>query len=86
MGGCRIIKETLGNHFYFGRPQLDISKQVFADTIDKAFGKKLSPPFDPYANSLNYVLAVYVIPYVGLTGYVGASPNLLTPLFKRVRG
>ncbi|XP_028198082.1 desiccation-related protein PCC13-62-like [Glycine soja] len=41
--------------------------------MDNAFGKPLVPPFDPYANSLNFIIASYVIPYVGLTGYVGAN-------------
>jgi len=28
-------------------------------------------PFDPYANDINFLLVSYLIPYVGLTGYVG---------------
>ena len=71
----RAIKSKLGK-YAFGRPQLDLSKTNWANTIDKAFGKKLSPPFDPYANSLNYLISIYTIPYVGLTGYVGTIPLL----------
>ncbi|KAL2464236.1 hypothetical protein Fot_52192 [Forsythia ovata] len=44
--------------------------------MNNAFGQPLRPPFDPYANDINYLLASYVIPYVGLTGYVGIIPNL----------
>jgi len=52
--------------------------------MDAAFGKRLSPPFDPYASSLHYLIASYVIPYVGLTGYVGANPKLQAAASKRV--
>lgn len=47
-------------------------------------GFKLSPPFDPYANSMNYVLAMYVVPYMGLTAYVGANPNITSQAGKRL--
>ncbi|RZB70503.1 Desiccation-related protein PCC13-62 [Glycine soja] len=57
----------------FPRPLLDLSSKSFAKLMDNAFGKPLVPPFDPYANSLNFIIASYVIPYVGLTGYVGAN-------------
>lgn len=53
--------------------------------MDDAFGDPLRPPFDAYRNSINYLLASYVIPYVGLTGYVGASSNLQDPKFKKVK-
>ena len=74
MGG-RAIKSILGK-YAFPRVQLDVSKATWAATIDKAFGKKLNPPFDPYCNSLNYLISTYTIPYVGLTGYVGTNPLL----------
>lgn len=73
--GCRAIKSILGK-YAFPRVQLDVSKATWATTIDKAFGKKLNPPFDPYCNSLNYLISTYTIPYVGLTGYVGTNPLL----------
>ncbi|PKH89640.1 hypothetical protein CRG98_049915 [Punica granatum] len=44
--------------------------------MDEAVGKKLQPPFNPYRNSINYVLASYAVPYVGLVGYVGTIPYL----------
>ncbi|KAK4388284.1 Desiccation-related protein PCC13-62 [Sesamum angolense] len=54
----------------FPRPLLNISAQSFATVINQAFGQPLQPPFDPYANDINYLIASYLIPYVGLTGYV----------------
>lgn len=68
----------------FPRPLLDLSTKSFAKIMDAAFGKRLSPPFDPYASSLHYLIASYVIPYVGLTGYVGANPKLQAAASKRV--
>jgi hypothetical protein len=76
VGHLRAIKTALGPKYAFSRPLLDLSKANWAKTIDKAFNKTLNPPFDPYANSLNYLISTYAIPYVGLTGYVGANPLL----------
>ncbi|OAE30150.1 hypothetical protein AXG93_4295s1040 [Marchantia polymorpha subsp. ruderalis] len=76
VGHIRAIKESIG-HVAFPRPRLDISKKTWAKTMDHAFNKTLSPPFDAYANSINYMLASYAIPYVGLTGYTGAAPLLI---------
>ncbi|KAM5568675.1 hypothetical protein ABKV19_016284 [Rosa sericea] len=78
---CRAIKKTVKG---FPRPQLDLSAKSFAKVFNLAFGRVLKPPFDPYANSLNYLLASYLIPYVGLTGYVGANPKLQGSTSKRL--
>lgn len=78
---CRAIKNTVKG---FPRPLLDLRSESFAKTMDKAFGKPLNPPFDPYSNSLNFLIASYVIPYVGLTGYVGANEHLKSAPAKRV--
>ncbi|XVF80561.1 hypothetical protein PTKIN_Ptkin15bG0083400 [Pterospermum kingtungense] len=43
------------------RPQLDFSVSVFAGIIDSAVGETLTPPFNPYANTLNYVAIAYNI-------------------------
>ncbi|KAK9179143.1 hypothetical protein WN943_028341 [Citrus x changshan-huyou] len=75
------IKNTVKG---FPRPLLDLSAGSFAKVIDKAFGKPLNPPFDSYANSINYLTASCLIPYVGLTGYVGANPNLQDAASKRL--
>ncbi|KAJ6318121.1 hypothetical protein OIU76_013629 [Salix suchowensis] len=83
-----IIKQfawqEVGHLRDFPRPLLDLSTKSFAKTMDAAFGKRLSPPFDPYASSLHYLIASYVIPYVGLTGYVGANPKLQAAASKRL--
>ena len=76
----RAIKETIPNAF-----QLDLSASVFASTLNAALGQNLSEPFNPYANSLNWLLAIYLVPYVGLTGYVGAIPRISSRTAKRVR-
>ncbi|KAI4371366.1 hypothetical protein MLD38_019611 [Melastoma candidum] len=55
---------------------LTLSAEVFTTIMDDGFGRTLVPPFDPCVNSINYLLASYMIPYVGLTGYVGANPRL----------
>jgi Ferritin-like domain len=78
---CRAIKNTVKG---FPRPLLDISPGNFARIINSAMNRTLNPPFDPYANGLNYLLASYLIPYVGLTGYVGANSNLQSAQAKRV--
>ncbi|KAK6146247.1 hypothetical protein DH2020_020116 [Rehmannia glutinosa] len=68
----------------FPRPLLNLSAASFATVMNNAFEKPLEPPFDPYANDINYLLASYVIPYVGLTGYVGANPKLQSPTSRRL--
>ncbi|OMO58503.1 Ribosomal protein S6 [Corchorus olitorius] len=81
VGHLKAIKKTVKG---FPRPQLDLSPSVFAKVIDHAFNKTLKPPFDPYANSVNFLIASYLIPYVGLTGYVGANPKLENAASKRL--
>lgn len=79
---CRAIKKTVPG---FPRPLLNLSAEAFATVVNDAFGKPLSPAFDPYANDINYLIASYLVPYVGLTGYVGANAKLTTQTAKRVR-
>ncbi|MBA0861161.1 hypothetical protein Goshw_025116 [Gossypium schwendimanii] len=74
IGHLRAITESVGG---VPRPRLNISAEAFAALFNRAMNTTLSPPFNPYANSLNYLLASYVIPYVGLVGYVGTIPNLV---------
>ncbi|KAI7725494.1 hypothetical protein M8C21_010221 [Ambrosia artemisiifolia] len=83
IGHIRAIKSTVPG---FARPLMNLSAASFANVINNAFGRPLHPPFDPYANDINYLIASYVIPYVGLTGYVGATPLLQTPTAKRLVG
>ncbi|KAL2231231.1 desiccation-related protein PCC13-62-like [Sesamum indicum] len=81
VGHLRALKTTVGG---FPRPLMDLSAKNFAKVFDEAFGYKLVPPFDPYRNSLSYMLASYVIPYVGLLGYVGTNPFLIGYIPKHV--
>ncbi|CAM6056328.1 unnamed protein product [Sphagnum tenellum] len=75
VGHLSAIQKALGP-YYFPRVQLDLSNATWANLMDNAFGEKLNPPFNPYINSLNYLISIYTIPYVGLTGYVGTIPLL----------
>ena len=61
------------------RPLLNLSSEAFVNVMNNAFGKPLVPPFDPYANPLNFLRVSYVVPYVRLTGYVGAKTKLQSP-------
>ncbi|KAL3678404.1 hypothetical protein R1sor_021360 [Riccia sorocarpa] len=76
VGHIRVIRQNLGPDA-FPRPLLNISRAAWATIFDAAFNMPLIPSFDPYASSINYMLASYAVPYVGLTGYVGANPQLL---------
>ncbi|XP_010545026.1 PREDICTED: desiccation-related protein PCC13-62 [Tarenaya hassleriana] len=83
IGHLRAIADMVGG---IQRPLLNLSKENFATTVDRAVGRKSDPPFDPYANSLNYLIAMYIIPYVGLTGYTGTIPFLVDFHVKRLVG
>ncbi|KAK6138383.1 hypothetical protein DH2020_027857 [Rehmannia glutinosa] len=78
---AQAIKKTVRG---FPRPLMNLSAATFATAMNNAFEKPLEPPFDPYANDINYLLASYVIPYVGLTGYVGANPKLQSPTSRKL--
>ncbi|XP_062108843.1 ferritin-like catalase Nec2 [Humulus lupulus] len=81
VGHLRAIQKTVGG---FPRPLLNLSSSAFAKEVNRAFGRELRPPFNPYENSLNFIIASYIIPYVGLTGYVGANQNLIEATSKRL--
>ncbi|XP_024994009.1 desiccation-related protein PCC13-62-like [Cynara cardunculus var. scolymus] len=81
VGHLRAIKKMVEG---FPRPLLNLSEESFATVMNDACGEDLSPPFDPYANDINYLISCYVIPYVGLTGYVGANPKLQSPLSRKL--
>ncbi|KAG8649658.1 hypothetical protein MANES_08G117900v8 [Manihot esculenta] len=68
----------------FPRPLLDLSAESFAEVIDLAFERPLSPPFDPCASGLNFLIASYLIRYVGLTGFVGINPKLQASHSKKI--
>ncbi|KAJ3683717.1 hypothetical protein LUZ60_013944 [Juncus effusus] len=73
VGHLRAIISTVGG---FTRPLIDLSAKNFANLMDIAFGYPLNPPFNPYLNTVNYLLASYVIPYLGINGYSGANVNI----------
>ncbi|KAL6970206.1 hypothetical protein U1Q18_029909 [Sarracenia purpurea var. burkii] len=79
VGHLRAIKKRVKG---FPRPLLNLSAEAFGEVMNSAFGRAFNPPFNPYANQLNFLLASYVVPYVGLTGYVGANPKLQTTAAK----
>ncbi|KAI4329760.1 hypothetical protein MLD38_028108 [Melastoma candidum] len=73
IGHLKAIYEWVGG---IPRPFMNISAETFGEVFDMALGRKLMPPFDPYSSSIHFLLASYLLPYVGLTGYVGAIPLL----------
>ncbi|RZS06387.1 hypothetical protein BHM03_00037030 [Ensete ventricosum] len=73
----KAIKTTVGG---FPRPLLDLSAHHFAKIMNDAFGYHLDPPFDPYIDTINFLLASYVIPYMGLVGYQYEINQFLTQL------
>ncbi|CAH2063054.1 unnamed protein product [Thlaspi arvense] len=81
IGHLRAIADMTGG---IRRPLLNLTRENFAMFMDRAVGRRSNPRFDPYANTRNYLLASYYIPYVGLTGYVGAIPYLVYFNFKRL--
>jgi hypothetical protein len=81
VGHLRAIKQNVRG---FPRPLLDISAANFGKIVEQALNATLDPPINPYDNSANFLTASYIIPYVGLTGYVGANPKLLTPQARKV--
>nr|GLL21825.1 desiccation-related protein PCC13-62-like [Ipomoea trifida] len=78
-----LVKDII-TQFGFPRPLLNLSAEAFATVVNDAFGKPLNPAFDPYANDINYLIASYLVPYVGLTGYVGANAKLRSETAKRL--
>ncbi|KAG8363846.1 hypothetical protein BUALT_Bualt19G0064900 [Buddleja alternifolia] len=81
VGHLRALKTTVGG---FPRPLMDLSAKNFAMIMNEAFGYELVPPFDPYRDSVSYMMGAYVVPYVGLVAYVGTNPNLKGYVTKRL--
>lgn len=48
--------------------------QAFAAAADAAVGETLSPPFNPYFNSLFFFHGAFIFEDVGVTAYKGAAP------------
>lgn len=77
----RAIREYLGTSA-IPRPQIDISVPTWSALVSAALGRNVT--VDPYVGDLNWILSAFALPYVGLTGYVGASSLLQSPTAKRV--
>ncbi|KAG0605660.1 hypothetical protein M758_9G077900 [Ceratodon purpureus] len=77
VGHLRIIKGSIGAEYDIPRPLMNLSTEMFGRAMNMAVGQELNPPFDPFANSLNYLLSAFSIPHVGLATYVGASENII---------
>ncbi|KAM5554760.1 ferritin-like catalase Nec2 [Rosa sericea] len=75
VGHIRAIIDAVGG---IPRPLLNISRENFARGFNGIVGFNLIPPFNPYANTINFLLAAYSIPYIGIGGYVGRIRNLTT--------
>ncbi|KAL8166370.1 hypothetical protein V2J09_007869 [Rumex salicifolius] len=81
VGHLRVLKRTFGG---IPRPLMDMSVETFSWFVNEAFGYEVNPPFDPYRDSLGYMMASYIVPYLGLTGYVGGNSMINGYVSKRV--
>ncbi|KAF9622835.1 hypothetical protein IFM89_034070 [Coptis chinensis] len=70
IGHLRAIRRLVGA---FPRPLMDLSATHFARLMDTAMGIEMQPPFNPYLNDINFLLASYLFPYLSLTSYVGTN-------------
>ncbi|KAJ0960495.1 hypothetical protein J5N97_001654 [Dioscorea zingiberensis] len=66
------------------RPLLNLSALNIGKMMNDAFGYKLQPPFNPYVKDTSFILGCYLLPYVGLVGYVGTNPNLNSRASKKL--
>lgn len=74
VGHIRAITQSMGG---FPRPAIDLSDAVFAAVMDDAMATRLDPPFDPYASSVNFLLASYILPHITASAAVGISSSLM---------
>ncbi|KAK7388034.1 hypothetical protein VNO78_22835 [Psophocarpus tetragonolobus] len=81
IGVLRATKDVVE---VFPRPFLNITKQVFAEIMDQSFEQTLEPPFDPYASTLNYQIASYIISLDGPNLYPEIIPVLQKTKFKEL--
>ncbi|KAK9665085.1 hypothetical protein RND81_14G089300 [Saponaria officinalis] len=82
VGNIRAMKKVVKG---FPRPRMNLST-IFAEAMDKAFGRPLMPPFEPYATTLHYLIGCYMIPLVGLTSYVDINSKLHSPHAQKLIG
>ncbi|RCV15170.1 hypothetical protein SETIT_3G036700v2 [Setaria italica] len=82
VGHIRAIRQAVGG---FPRPAIDLGADRFAMVMDDAMGVRLDPPFDPYASSVNFLLASYVFPHITAAATMGISSSLMGFLSKRLQ-
>ncbi|KAJ1254695.1 hypothetical protein BS78_09G046900 [Paspalum vaginatum] len=82
LGHIRAIRQAVGG---FPRPTIDLGADRFAMVMDDAMGARLDPPFDPYASSVNFLLASYVFPHVTAAATMGISSSLMGYVSKRLQ-
>ncbi|KAL6214857.1 hypothetical protein ACLB2K_014289 [Fragaria x ananassa] len=75
IGHIRSVVKTVGG---IKRPLLDFGLVNWGLIFNLALKTPLIPPFNPYANSLNFLLAAYTMPYLAQVSYVNSIPSLTT--------
>lgn len=71
----RTMVETVGG---IRRPLIDLTRVNWGIIFNRALKTTLIPPFNPYENSLNFLLAAYTMPYLAQVSYVNSIPSLTT--------
>lgn len=69
-GHVRMVREVLGADSSVPCPTLDLAGG-FTAYFDNALNKTSSPPFDPFKNDVNFLLATFSLEEVGATGDKG---------------
>lgn len=59
------------------RPQLDISRSVWARFLAQALEQELIPPFNPYNDTISFLVAAQVLPYAALSAYFDQSSHIV---------
>ncbi|KAL6217253.1 hypothetical protein ACLB2K_010470 [Fragaria x ananassa] len=75
IGNMRTMVETVGG---MKRPLIDVGRVNWGIIFNLALKTTLIPPFNPYENSLNFLLAAYTMPYLAQVSYVNSIPSLTT--------
>nr|CAB3460241.1 unnamed protein product [Digitaria exilis] len=82
VGHIRAIRQAVGG---FPRPPIDLAADRFAMVMDDAMGARLDPPFDPYASTVNFLLASYLFPHITASATMGISSSLMGFVSKRLQ-
>nr|XP_011459794.1 PREDICTED: desiccation-related protein PCC13-62-like [Fragaria vesca subsp. vesca] len=75
IGNIRSIVQNGGG---IPRPLLNLGLVNWGLFFDLALKTPLIPPFNPYANSLNFLLGAYAMPDLAQISYVSSIPSLTT--------